>query len=287
MSTNLYIIGNGLDLYFGLPTKTDDFCNELDNEAARFYANCGIDWSSWEEGLKDIDISEVCDQIEQVPDYMSDCEDDREGTVIEAEEQLDNILEMRDTALKEMVDEANFQLDELSLSLFQYNRHLFDNNAIINFNYTSTIERLFNLDNTFLNWHIHGYYEDGEDLIFGFDKKKGYLKEYQKDLDNNENIDPFIYRQHNMGLEFYNANSKDYQIKQLEEKLKVFIKRKVDSVIVLGHSMGEVDHVYMEIIDKTLSPNIWEVSYYNSIGNYDNYSFTNKIRQFPFHYLIK
>lgn len=287
MSTNLYIIGNGLDLYFGLPTKTDAFCNELDNEAARFYADCGIDWSSWEEGLKDIDISEVCDQIEQVPDYMSDCEGDREGTVIEAEEQLDNILEMRDTALKEMVDEANFKLDELSLSLFQYNRHLFDNNVIINFNYTSTIERLFNLDNTFLNWHIHGYYEDGEDLIFGFDKKKGYLEEYQKDLDNNENNDPFIYRQHNMGLEFYNSNSKDYQIKQLEEKLKVFSKRKVDSVIVLGHSMGEVDHVYMEIIDKTLSPNIWEVSYYNSIGNYDNYSFTNKIRQFPFHYLIK
>lgn len=289
MGDNLFVIGNGLDLYFGLPTKTDDFCNCLRADAVDFYSECGINWSSWEEGLEDIDIDEANMLVESAPDYMSDSEDDREGTVIEAEEKLNEILELRNRALETMVAKANSELimKRLNHKLPSYNKNLFSNSTIINFNYTSTVEKLFDIDNSY-DWHIHGCYEDDDQLIFGFDKRKGYSQNYHKRLygDTSRDIDPYIFRQYEKVLEFYDDNCKKYQTEKLVKVLKDYNSKKVDSIIVLGHSMGDVDHQYMEIIEKILKPDMWIISYYKNTENYDDYSFSSRIQQMPLEKLI-
>ena len=75
----LFIIGNGFDLFFDLPTSTNDFVNQLEQKpfecfesAKEAYLYYGVDWSTFEEGLASIDLEIFSEEIVVGPDYMYD-----------------------------------------------------------------------------------------------------------------------------------------------------------------------------------------------------------------------
>lgn len=75
----LYIIGNGFDLWHGIPSKYADFkayVRQHDRELLRTvddYLPAGDDWSDLESALADLDIDSIIDDLSQfMPSYGAD-----------------------------------------------------------------------------------------------------------------------------------------------------------------------------------------------------------------------
>ncbi len=291
----LYIVGNGFDLHFNLKTKTEHFIEHLkkqsiynENSNALDVFNCyEIDWCDYEQSLNDINLDEIEYQNEIHPDYLSDRESDRDGGIFNMQMYVGSLSDAVNSALEQMVIVANDELKELSLH--QSQKELFKNgDAILSFNYTSTIESLFSIPDNVPVFHIHGYYEQGSPLIFGY---KSDEKNYTDDWASigEEDLDYYISQQREIVYTFYESWRKELQT----ESLKVFLGKcyGIDRIVVLGHSMGAVDSDYMELIEKCLNPISWEISWYKKYDKdrvrSQGYSFQNKIIFAPIEELLK
>ncbi len=284
----LYIIGNGLDLHWKLNTTTYDFIEYLQGQriegeidsAADVLASYGVDWSEYEQSLADIDLDTLEGENLGFPDYMSDRESDRDGVIYNMQAYLDSIQEAVRSALKEMVEAANDDLENVKIPR-KIRRMFHSGDAILSFNYTSTIEELFDLPDDIEILHIHGFYQDDDPLIFGYGKAKG---RYRAKLIPDEDSDYYIDQQREAVFDFYQALKKDYKMDELNHFLRSC--RNIDRVMVYGHSMGEVDARYMERIEQVLAPSSWAVSYHGKLrsarSTVKEYSFYHKTTFFKF-----
>lgn len=241
----LYIIGNGFDLHFNLKTKTDNFENYLKNQtiyngvdnASDVFNSYGVNWYEYEQSLNDIDLDEIESQNEIKPDYLSDRESDRDGGIVNMQMYVGSISEAIRSALEQMVISANE--DALVLSEDFLAPKLFEvGDAILTFNYTSTIEILFEVPDSVPIFHIHGCYEQGTPLVFGYrNNQNSYVKTWP-DMDE-DNWDYYVAQQREVVYDFYSSLEKKLEI----DKLVSFLLKcgKMDRVVVLGHSMSPVD----------------------------------------------
>lgn len=284
----LYIIGNGFDLHWKLKTTTDHYMEflkgqyiegETDN-ALDVLATYGIDWSEYEQSLADIDLNVLEEGNLGFPDYLSDRESDRDGVIYNMQVYLDSIQEAVQFALKEMVEAANDDLEDVKIPR-KFRRMFHSGDAILSFNYTSTIERLFDLPDNIEILHIHGFFQDDDPLIFGYGKAKG---NYRAKLVPDEDRDYYVDKQREAVSDFYQALKKDYKMTALNQFLRSC--HGIDRVVAYGHSMGEVDAKYMECIEQVIAPSSWEVSYHDEVDSIrDNvkvYSFYHKTTFFKF-----
>lgn len=284
---NLYIIGNGFDLHFELKTKTVHFLeclkkqyiyNEVES-ALDVLNSYGMDWCDYEQSLNDVDLDEIEFQNETYPDYLSDRESDRDGGILNMQMYVDSISESINKALKEMVFNANKDAQRL----MRYRKYdLFKSgDAILSFNYTSTIEYLFDIPKDVPIYHIHGCYEEGTPLIFGYKRNtNSYNNKWIGTQD--EDVDFYIGQQRQVVYSFYTKWEKQLQLQGLMNFLSQCSN--IDNVVVLGHSMSFVDAEYMEQIERVICPTYWNVSYFADSDSYriqqQNYSFNNKIKFF-------
>lgn len=286
----LYIIGNGFDLHFNLKTKTEDFIeclkkqpvyNEVSN--ALDVLECyGVDWNEYEQSLNDINLDELEFQNEIQPDYLSDRESDRDGGIVNMQMYVDGLSNAIKSALEQMVDDANNDVFELSNS--NTKKQLFKvGDAILTFNYTSTIEYLFDVPYAVPILHIHGCYEHNSELIFGYRSNQNSYTETWTDIDE-DHWDYYVAQQKEVVYSFYDGWRKRLQI----NKLRTFLSEcyGIDNVVALGHSMSAVDAEYMEEIERILHPVIWYISYHDKRDimyvKSQNYSFSHKIHFFHF-----
>ena len=188
----LFIIGNGFDLFFELPTSTNDFVNQLEQKpfecfesAKEAYLYYGVDWSTFEEGLASIDLEIISEEIVEGPDYMSDHESDRDGVIWTVQDYTDKLLQVREEALINMVQIAEDKIETLSTFFYP---DFFDSTVdeIISFNYTSTIESLFNYSKPI--FHIHGFYKDNDYLLLGFGNESEDFYRFKARLNSETNL---------------------------------------------------------------------------------------------------
>lgn len=127
--------------------------------------------------------------------------------------------------------------------------------------------------------HIHGFYEANQSLIFGYRLGK---KEYERKMRSRaEDGDYYVDQQREIIYDFYNSQKKVIQMNALEEFLHNCSE--INQIVVLGHSMGQVDSEYMEQIERILHPIEWEISVHDSDDvkvNSQRYSFVSKIHFF-------
>lgn len=285
---SLYIIGNGLDLHFDLQTKPEDFENYLKkqcvynsiNNAFEELETYGVDWSDYEQSLNQMDLDQIEEENAVEPDYLSDHESDRDSGILNMKYYVDSIQEAISTALRQMVDAADKKVSQLSknrppIKLFH------NGDAILTFNYTSTVESLFCLPENVLIHHIHGCYKNNECLIFGYKRNKSSYSPAWSNLDENS-WDYYIQKQREQVYQLYKNLEKRFQFEELEHFLNKCAQ--IDNVVVLGHSMGDVDAAYMDMIEKKLHPQHWKISYYKDEDKTrvmkQNYAFMNKISFF-------
>ena len=155
-------------MHFGLKTTTTDFAGFLKKQniyneildAGDVFASYGVDWSKYEESLSEIQIEEIEEQVIVLPDYLSDHEYDRDGGISNVTDYVESLNNAIQSALVQMIAKAN---DDAKSATLSGNDIFKDAVAIINFNYTSTVELLF--DNSLPILHIHGYFANGDKLI--------------------------------------------------------------------------------------------------------------------------
>ena len=285
--SRLFVIGNGFDLHFGLNTKPKDFeeyletksiYNESDN-ALDYFRCYGVDWSEYEQSMANIEFEELEEEHEQAPDYMSDHERDRDSVIWDMEMLVDSLSGAINDALTDMVDAANAQVESYIIKDSKYPLRLFNaDDAILSFNYTRTVERLFDVSVEVPILHIHGFHDNKDPLVFGYrlDDKMMYPSHWRL---NEENGDYYIDQQRQIAYIFYTRLEKQLKIDKLNDFMNGL---NVCEVIVLVHSMGIVDFDYMEEIEKRLNPKQWLISYYEDHEKNDilnrGYSFTSKIQ---------
>ena len=277
MSNKLFIVGNGFDLHFHLPTTVSVFRQYLSTKrtydgynAADMLEGYGVDWGVYENSLSEMSIDDLAIDYIVYPDYMSDHESDRDGGIVNMELVLEELNRAVKDSLKEMVLHANEAIGHVPFS--QSDGNLLEaNSAIVNFNYTSTIERLYGAD----CFHIHGFFETGEELVFGYQKEMESGIERELNSDDEDDHDFYVDSQKELILKFYKSWKKRLKLKELSSYLNHF--GAIDTIIVMGHSMSEVDAPYFELIEKQLHPTDWIVYWHDSVPNYSTYSFASRV----------
>lgn len=318
----LYILGNGFDSCHGLDTspqrfleilKTKGIYNETET-ADIVFERYNVLWGDYESCLANIDLELIAEEQMIAPDYLSDHEYDRDGGICNMEQYTESLRWAIQESLEIMVDNANRKLVHREPVL---RRFLNSNDAVLSFNYTSTLEQLYDIPYGVPVCHIHGFREWGERLLLGFrdgisaedyynhffdrdaiEKIQKQIKNIQEDnaLSEEEkeseleywyvcydnltgDRDYYIDTQREVIFQFYQSLKKEIQISRLIE----FLKKcgKIQRVVVMGHSMSSVDGDYMEVIEKILCPWEWRISQYFNTPSEESireYSFAKKVQ---------
>ena len=290
----LYILGNGFDLHHGLDTRYQHFCfflqdtnKELYESLITYFGLPDLDrtnalsfadpqWKYFEEALSQLDTDSVMDRYS---DYAADIGSpdfsDREWGAYAREIGwfVDKITKglfesfqtfIRSVTYPETIESKKIQLVSDSLYL--------------NFNYTTTLERYYGITQSSI-LYLHGKAEDNADLVLGHgvDPSNFVTKEQEPPADYTDEM----YELWREGM----SDQFDYSTELAREELHLYfsdtfkdtdrvIKRyaalfqsltTVDQVVILGHSLNDIDLPYIEHIAGKVSPDsLWYCSYYGA-----------------------
>ena len=282
---NLFIIGNGFDLAHGMKTSYDDFYQYIKKKypnlkeennnlpEAIFGRKGGItydekeltedmlnllhhtgEWNKFESNLGEIDFF-YDDYSEPVFDKEGD--PDISKTMI-LNESKSSVYSELCYNLKSLFKEWIQKIRILKRYRQEYFENKFKkNNLFFTFNYTKTLEKLYNipLENIL---HIHGTLP--KDLIFGHNLKLEDIEIESK----------------NIGIEYSGLEHVIYDCKNIfRKKIDEIIKKyefffdkiqkyNVEKVYIYGFSFSEIDLPYLsEIIKNTPNNIIWEITFHN------------------------
>lgn len=244
----LYIIGNGFDLYHGLPTSYSDFyhfAEELLDDISEYYhVNCyGVKlWSGFEEVLGEYYFEAFRGEL---PDTMREDFKYRElnGTYDEVVERADNYVEELKDSFQRWVEQINIGIAERKILLAEDSR-------FITFNYTSTLQAIYGISDKDV-LHIHGSAAKFDDLIFGHGKTMAEEPEFDENGDVTHTI--FSDIDATAKYPFYALKK---PVDEILDKYKDYFNSLKDilEVIILGHSINAIDWPYFKAISKN-APN--------------------------------
>lgn len=134
-----------------------------------------------------------------------------------------------------------------------------ENDLFLSFNYTDTLERIYNVKNVV---HIHG--KQGEKILFGHGNTEDYYE---------SNMDQYIGAE-NILDEIQNRLKKDTS-SALRQHQYFFdaINEECDKVYTYGFSFSEVDQIYIKKICEKLSDHaVWYLNDYDDVQKRERYT---------------
>ena len=269
MST-LYIIGNGFDLHHSLKTNYSDFhkfvaenYNDLEwafEEFFRLRYGSEFLWNHFEHDLSTFDWKSFFEHHNNI-DVMSDSfkPSERFGLEDEISEAGEVLIESIRNAFYEWIDELEYpDMKNENISLLKLEAQ----SRFLNFNYTSSLELYYRiLPGDIL--YIHNKADNlGDQLIFGHrTRAESDPKISEQDENGDSNRTLFTDAEDAARTIFYEFQK---DTKNIMRKHREFFGglSDVNRIIVLGHSMGEVDWLYFRYIRKRLPSAQWQISYY-------------------------
>ncbi len=204
--------------------------------------------------------------------------------LVDEDKELSDIRDFLECGLRKMVLQANIDLVDRK-RLLNFNNI----SKVVTFNFTDTVEDLYRIDSSDV-LHIHGtdcpiwgnvasrltksediiidtenlYYdppvvtevdEFGDTQIYSYPSN---VVDFKLALSMDESVDDFI---KNVG-ETLNEFEKALSEPELEEFLRDVSSSEIDRIFVIGHSLGEVDIPYFQLIADKFPDAIWKISYY-------------------------
>jgi len=174
MKKRLYIIGNGFDLHHELRTSYWDFSEYLkENDSELYYlldsytyypATEESLWSKFEENLANLEINDILsDNTDRLPDYASDDFRDRDRHVFP--DVMDGYHSKLTIGLLEIFKRF-IQDVEVPKKAFGYKIELDKSASFLSFNYTDTLQRLYNIDKDKIVY-LHNSAFESDDVILG------------------------------------------------------------------------------------------------------------------------
>ncbi len=291
--SKLYIIGNGFDRYHGLDTKYQSFGfflkrnnSELYELLINYFGLPDIDeanatdhnnplWSTFEAALAELDWETVLsDNSDYLPNIADDDfrERDRYAMQIEMEGIVANLTSKMVESFAAFIREVQFPASIDDRLVIDPNSHFFQ------FNYTDTLERCYKVKHGRI-LYIHKSIHDKEHLVLGHGVNPDQFKEKKKvpppDLSEDDlsrwyeqMADDYDYSWEIAKqelLEYFTASHKN-TARLINENTAFFSAISVvTEVIILGHSLSDVDlpyfrHIYESIVNKDIP---WTVTYYS------------------------
>lgn len=282
---NLYIIGNGFDIYHGIKSRFSDYRKWLENnnsdlyyDLVELYEDASADewWNDFENHLADFNILEYAYRLgfENQPDFASDD------------------FHERDRYVAQLKAEKTFSLlaKEIRFSLYKWISQLsmpkeprinikHDDSFFLSFNYTRTLEDIYHIPNNQV-LHIHGNIHEEESIIYGHGTDRGIMyNRVQRSLPKPPAIE-------SLSEDEYYDNNSVYEIEHstqlaidatlsgvlsLQKDVIGIIKKnasffqqiaKIEKVYVYGFSFSSIDMPYLKIIKSRTTPEThWLISW--------------------------
>ncbi|RGA12930.1 hypothetical protein DPZ15_24975, partial [Klebsiella pneumoniae] len=273
----LYIIGNGFDIRHGLPTRYKHFKSYVaknDKElydAIEEYIPAGDEWNELESALGEIDYELILQNSEMFL-VTYNTEDWSDAYHHDYQYEVDKITRMLSARLKEQFADwvKGINIAD-AYNSEQYIPPIPRESLYFSFNYTNTLQQIYAVPDAQI-MHIHGNCSYDEDLILGHSFRV------------EKSLNPYIGPDQDIRIaEAYDSIDKYFgnTFKPSEDIIKeenVFFSslKNVDEVIVLGHSLAEVDGEYFAEINKSIPKSArWIVALYKgeeksgSLEDYD------------------
>ena len=269
---NLFIIGNGFDLGHGLPTKYWNFRCYLEEHRGDFlrdfeekYYLWGKElqtylWDEFEFNLAKLGEDILVEQMYQGTDLgLESGNIGIEDTLYYHFADEFQYIEKLTIYLKEWIEVVNQELDGMNRRTSLINESHQD--IFINFNYTTTLEDIYNIS----EWnvlHIHGVVDSEEDLVLGHSdlSQIAYFSEKYRYFQNrfDEQSAP-LYK---VLADYCSKTYKD--VNKYIHQLFLLNFKTVERVIIIGHSLGDVDLPYFKEVNERVNGDTeWHVFYYD------------------------
>ncbi|EGI25751.1 conserved hypothetical protein [Escherichia coli TA206] len=276
----LYIIGNGFDIRHGLPTGYKHFKSYVaknDQElydAIEEYMPAGEEWNELESALAEIDYDLILQNNEMfLASYNTD--DWRDAYHHDYPYEVDKITRILSVRLKEQFVDwvKGINIADADNSK-QYIPPIPIDSLYFSFNYTNTLQQIYAVPDAQII-HIHGNCSYDDDLILGhsFRVEKSINSYIGPDQDTR------IAEAYDSIDEYFGKTFKPSEDIIKEENVFFSSLKNVDEVIVLGHSLAEVDGAYFSEINKSIQENAqWIVALYRGeekSGSLDDYDVKN------------
>lgn len=257
----LYIIGNGFDLKHNIPSRYSDFAKfvkgidlELYQRMERFYPNLSIDglWSNFEEALGMPDYKEL------IEDYELLKKKDMANR--------DEYLGVNPLALSDTLGKWIFALTEHISGCLNEKKYQLDTNSLfMSFNYTRTLESLYNIEENKICYIHEVVPKDGisKEMFTGY--VFGHDREYSEyDIDTILKTKKSI----NEDLEVKLQNAVKYYQKEIQyPKYNDFFGKikhpTITDIVTLGHSLAKVDHPYFTQLKNDYPNAKWHIGYFD------------------------
>lgn len=291
----LYIIGNGFDLHHRLNTQYSSFATfllqhyrDLYRKMVQYYdlpdfddpsltpkeiEDLKTEWNVFEEKLAGLDFESILDEHS---DYIPSVSDDDWNSDVHAYEQImerivNDLTYNLFAAFREFILHLTFPA-EITDSAITMDTHA----AVLNFNYTDTLERYYDfVENNLL--YIHGKAIRDEVVVLGHSKKENPMQEAPNEMPEGLTAEEKEYWMEEQ------SGSYDYSYESGKNELRTYFEksfkptaeiikehnqffqslRDVNHVIVLGHSLAAVDLPYFSEVKDSIQPDAkWTVSWY-------------------------
>ncbi|WP_373033853.1 bacteriophage abortive infection AbiH family protein [Sulfurovum sp.] len=255
----LYIIGNGFDLWHDLPTKYTDFHkfseDHLDELEQYLDADLTTEnpWHDFEAYLGKFDTDRFYDNHNLI-DPLD--ESFKPSMVFGLEDEL------KDKA-DSLVNDIRYQFREWIESIPVENakeKFYFESSGrFLSFNYTPLLQMIYRIEDDY-TFHIHGSVSNHDQLIFGH----GESKEIEPEFDNDGNSNRTMFSDAE-GASLYPFFAFQKPVNDILNQNKSYFKslNDIEIVIVLGHSLNDIDMPYFKKIYEITKSKKWIISQYS------------------------
>lgn len=266
----LYIIGNGFDLYHGLPTSYTHFreyVKEHDNGLVEFIEKYYLHkknsdfWSDFEENLGNLDDDLLREYgLNYLEDYG--CDNWRDAFHHDYQYELSNVI---DRIINGLRKHFLIWLSQISFEHVTQQGILLDHDAFyLTFNYTHTLEKIYNIPKHNII-HIHGTFtgKENDEIIFGHG---GHPYLIGKDIE-----DPRIEEGERIIKDYFEKTTKP--VKQIIHRNKKFFYKMITEVTkltIIGHSMNNIDYPYFHRIGNSIKDRAEWTYYYHTTKDIEN-----------------
>jgi len=279
---SLFIIGNGFDLMHEVPSSYYNFRdflgrnNRLRNVLENYIKRDDL-WADFEESLAYIDDDAMLGTTNDMMDIF-DVKDqfDDDFSAADFFAAAEAAIEPAQTIVRELQKQFKEWISTLKIS--NSAKPLVDilsnESKFINFNYTEFLETIYGIPRKNI-WYIHGDRRDkNKKLILGhvpeseFHRKDNTGKFGGKSSKIKNQTEYDLRETAGYGLiKYYDATTKKSAdvIKDNKDKFENF--RYLENVVVIGHSLSQVDYPYFkEIIrhNQNVAAMNWHISWYSS-----------------------
>lgn len=252
-STTLFVIGNGFDLWHGIPSRYADFrqyVRQQDRDlfdAIDRYLPADEEWNDLEAALAEIDVDSIIDDLGHfMPSYGAD--DWSDSGHHDFQYEVEQVVQRLSTELRTRFAEwiRSLEIPTPDTAVKRLNR-IDASAAFLTFNYTSTLASLYAVPSSHV-LHIHGEasMQDSE-LILGHAWNPAQRRSLN-DRPDIEDIDTRLMEAHGILDDYFSKTFKPSE--RLIGEHQAFFGQlgAIEAVHVLGHSLAEVDALYIQAL---------------------------------------